>query len=117
VGCAVLITDATTGAALATDAHVAADLWTRLVGLMGRRSLAAGTALLFPGTRQIHTHFMRVPIDVLFYATDGTVLHVIHAQRPWRVSPPVRPAAGVVELPPGTLAAAGTRLGDRLRID
>lgn len=109
------ITNQTTGATLATDVRVAADPWTRLIGLMGRRALAPGTALVFPGTRQIHTHFMRVPIDVVFYAVDGTVVRVIHALRPWRVSPSVPSAAGLVELPAGTLAATATRPGHRLR--
>jgi hypothetical protein len=112
----VAIADVGTGTTLATDVRVAADPWTRLIGLIGRRNLAAGTALVFPGTRQIHTHFMRLPIDAVFYAADGTVVHVLHALRPWHISPRVRRAAGVVELPAGTLAAAGTTLGDRLRM-
>ena len=111
----VVIANAATGVMLATRARVAADPWTRLVGLMGRRRLAAGTGLVFPGTRQIHTHFMRVPIDVAFYEADGTVTHVIHALEPWRISPDVRSAAGIVELPAGTLSAAGVRIGDQLR--
>ncbi len=110
------ITNEATGATLATDVRVAADPWTRLIGLMGRRAVVPGTALVFPGTRQIHTHFMRVPIDVVFYAADGTVVHVLHALRPWRLSPRVRAAAGVVELPAGTLASGCARIGDRLRI-
>ena len=42
-------------------------------------------------------------------------VHLIHALRPWRVSPRVRDV-GVVELPGGVLAYAGVRLGDRIRI-
>lgn len=110
------ITNEATGATLATDVRVAADPWTRLIGLMGRRALAPGTALVFPGTRQIHTHFMRVPIDVVFYTADGTILHVLHTLRPWSLSPRVPDAAGVVELPAGTLASNSARFGDRLRI-
>jgi len=111
----VAITNSTTGATLATDVRVANTPWTRLIGLMGRRELPAGTALVLPGTRQIHTHFMLVPIDVVFYAADGTVLRVLPALRPWRISPYVRGAAGVIELPAGTLVAVPTKPGDRVR--
>jgi uncharacterized membrane protein (UPF0127 family) len=78
----VLITNVATGAVLATDARVATDPWTRLIGLMERRRLEAGAALVSPGTRQVHTHFMCVPIDVVFCAADGTGVHPIHALRP-----------------------------------
>jgi hypothetical protein len=38
------------------------------------------------------------------------------ALRPWRFSPYYRQAAGVIELPAGTLAATQTAAGDRLRL-
>lgn len=83
---------------------------------MARRELAPGTALVLPGTRQIHSHFMWVPIKVVFYTADGAVLHRIHSLVPWRVSARVPGAAGVIELPAGTLAACGILLGARLHM-
>jgi uncharacterized membrane protein (UPF0127 family) len=83
---------------------------------MGRRQLPAGQALIFPGVQSIHTHFMRFPIDVLFYSKDHVVVDVLHSLPPWKLSPHRWKARGVVELPAGTLAATCTQPGDRLSI-
>jgi len=101
--------------------EVATTFWGRLLGLMGRRSLAEGEGL-FLTTASIHMLFMRFPIDALFVgpADDAglrTVLAVRHRLPPWRgIVLPVRGAAGVVELPGGTLLAAGLGRGDRVRL-
>ncbi|HET7772174.1 MAG TPA: DUF192 domain-containing protein [Chloroflexota bacterium] len=83
--------------------------WARLVGLMGGRRLEPGAALVFPDRRQIPTSFVFMPIDVCFYGADGTVERIVHGLRPWRISPYVRRAAGVLELPAGTLSARRCR--------
>ena len=48
---------------------------------------------------------------------EGAIVYLIHSLRPWRVSPRVRGAAGVIELPAGTLAACGVLFETRLRSD
>jgi uncharacterized membrane protein (UPF0127 family) len=85
---------------------------TRLFGLMFRKNLPLGAALLLEPCNAIHTHFMRFPIDVLFCDAGGHVLHIRHAMRPWRHSPTIRGARWVVELPAGT--ATNTVVGDLL---
>ncbi len=87
-----------------------------MLGLMGRRSLARGAALVFPGEKGVHTHFMRFPIDVVFYDRAGLVVDVAHTLRPWRFSAYRRKASGVIELPAGTARATGTSVGDRLQL-
>lgn len=62
--------------------------------------------------RSVHTVGMRFPIDVAFIARDGGVVHTIAGLRPWRVTAPVRHAAGVLELPAGALAALQLERGD-----
>ncbi len=101
---------------------VAASFWGRFWGLMGRPTLAAGEGLYLP-TSSIHMLFMRFPIDALFLArpdADGlsTVVALRHRLPKWRgLVLPVRHAAGVVELPAGSLESAGVRVGDRLRLE
>ena len=56
------------------------------LGLMGRAHLPEGGALIFPGEKAVHTHFMRFPIDVVFYDRDMVVVDVIDSLRPWRFS-------------------------------
>jgi uncharacterized membrane protein (UPF0127 family) len=111
------IRNATQGTVLATDVRWARSPWRRFMGLMGRRGMAAGEALVFPGEKGVHTHFMRFAIDVVFYDREWVVVEVLQALRPWRFSPMKWKAAGVIELPAGAAAASGTRTGDRLTID
>jgi hypothetical protein len=108
------VVNRTRGTVVATRAGEARDFWTRLVGLMGRRTLPAGEGLFFPRTTCVHTCFMRFPIDLIFYGPDGVVLYVSHALAPWRVSHYCRGARGVIELPAGTARATETGPGDVL---
>ena len=61
------VTNRTRGTQLAARAGRARSFRARLLGLMGRRTLPPGTGLLFPGTPWVHTCFMRLPIDAVFY--------------------------------------------------
>ena len=81
-----------------------------------RYCLAPGGGLIFPGEKGVHTHFMRFPIDVVFYDRGLAVLDVVEALAPWRFSPYRWRARGLVELPAGTARATGTRPGDQLTV-
>ncbi len=89
---------------------------------MGRPSLAVGEGL-YLSTASIHMLFMRFPIDALFLASPDAeglsgVVALRHRLPPWRgLVLPVRQAAGVVELPAGTLEVTGVRCGDRIRLE
>jgi uncharacterized protein len=113
----------TRGTTLADSVETAGSVWARFLGLMGRASLPAGRALWLPGDNGIHMFFMRFPIDAVFVgkpSTDGTRL-VISAKRdlrPWTgMVPFVRGAAGVLELPAGSVERSGTAVGDSIRIE
>jgi uncharacterized membrane protein (UPF0127 family) len=111
----------TRGTVLANDLETADTLWSRFKGLMGRPSLAAGWALWLTGNG-IHMFFMRFPIDAVFLGRptgDGNrrVLSIHRRVRPWiGIVPLVRGAAGVLELPVGTIDASGTQRGDLIRL-
>ena len=106
---------------LAERVEVAASLWARFMGLMGRRSLPEGNALWIGGNG-IHMMFMRFPIDAVFLgkaAADGgrPVLSVHRALRPWiGIVPLIRGAEGVLELPVGAIDASRTERGDVVRL-
>ena len=100
-----------------------ADSWlSRLRGLIGRTSLAAGEGLYFPGTNGIHMLFMRFAIDCVFVSSasangEHEVVAVRPNLRPWTgVVWFVRHARGAIELGAGSAAQAGIRVGDRLRL-
>ena len=110
-------------AVLAADVVSAEGLWAKFLGLMGRPSLPSGAALWLPGSNGIHMMFMRFPIDAVFVGRpDAEGLRpvlAVHERLPaWRgLVPLVRGAHGVLELPAGVVAASGTAVGDRVRLD
>jgi hypothetical protein len=106
----------TRDSALAEHVEVAASLWAKFVGLMGRSSLPAGHALWLPESNGIHMFFMRFAIDVVFLDRSLRVTKVVHAIKPWRV------ALGggghsALELLPGAALAAGVEVGDLIEFE
>ena len=107
---------------LASDVEVAASLWAKFTGLMGRASLAPGAGLWLPDSNGIHMMFMRFPIDAVFLGrpdAEGAraVVAVYRELRAWTgLVPFVRGAHGVLELPVGAIDASGTQVGDLVEI-
>ncbi|HEY8476483.1 MAG TPA: DUF192 domain-containing protein [Chloroflexota bacterium] len=108
----VRVVNVTRGLALAERAEVADNVFTRGRGLLGRKHLPPGGGLVIRPGGQVHTLFMRFPIDVLHVRRDGTAGPMAHGLPPWRLGPFVWGGAFVVELPAGTLRETGTREGD-----
>ena len=98
------------GLVLAVRCDVAATWGRRCRGWLGRRP-ARGDALWLTPCAAVHTAGMRVPIDVVFCGSDGTVVAVARALRPWRAAG-ARGAAAACELPAG--AASPVMPGDHL---
>ena len=94
---------------------VAANPFTRMKGLLGRRELPAGEGLLIRPTFSVHTWFMRFPIDVVFLDKDLRVLRVVEDMGPWRMASR-RGARAVLELASGEAAARGLEEGAQLRL-
>lgn len=102
---------------LVTKGEIAASLWTRFVGLMGRRELPDGFGLLLRNESAIHTFGMRVAIDVIYLDGQGHILRITESMPPGRLGPIVRGVRDVLELPTGTLTRTETRVGDRLELE
>jgi uncharacterized protein len=60
---------------------------------------------------------MRYAIDVVFLDDAGRVLRVVHALQPNRISPRVKGATSVLELPAGTVARVGLAEGAQVEIE
>ena len=104
------------GEALATNVLRAESLRSRMVGLLGRKSLEAGEAMWIEPCSQVHTFFMAFPIDVLFLDRERRVVRVVPDLVPWRVSPWVWGARSVLEFEGGALGGK-VEEGDRLEIE
>jgi uncharacterized protein len=108
-----VLENVTTKKIVADHLLTAFDSASRRQGLLGRDSLADGTALVIAPSNAVHTFFMRFAIDVAFVRRDGRVLKVRRAVRPWRLTASLR-AFAVIELPAGSLASSDTKRGDHL---
>src|SRR6266542_193731 len=82
---------------------LARDPFTRMKGLLGRRSLPPGQGLLLQPAGSIHTFFMRFPIDAVFLDGDRRVLRVASGVRPWRAAA-AKHSRAVLELAAGDTA-------------
>jgi hypothetical protein len=59
---------------------------------------------------------MRYAIDVVFVDDASRVVATVSDLRPWRVSPLVKAATSVLELPAGTVARLRLQAGEQLTI-
>ncbi len=104
----------TRAADVASRLDVAVRTLDRMRGLLGRAAFEPGAGLWIAPCTSIHTLGMRFAIDAVFLDGKGSVLRSYHDLAPGRVTRIVWKAAGVLELPAGTLRATGTEVGDRL---
>jgi uncharacterized protein len=104
------------GTTVAGEVAIADNPWRRFVGLMGRRELPDGAGLYLRPCSSIHMFFMRIAVDAVFVDNDGVVVKIYPSLQPWRVTRVVRKAKACIELPTGTVAAAGVKVGDRLTL-
>lgn len=103
------------GATVCERCYLAATLWARTRGLLGRPGLKPGEGMLLRRTGSVHTLFMRFAIDVVFLDRELTVLSLRTAVRPWRVAGQ-RGAKATLELPAGAAERAGIAPGRRLHV-
>ena len=99
---------------LGAEVEVADDWWHRLRGLLGRPPLHPGEGLLISPCRSVHMIGMKFGIDVVFLSREGRVVGLYEALAPGRLTRWHRDAVHALEVPPGTIASSGTRLGDQL---
>ena len=109
--------DLTSGKELALQLAVADTLLARLKGLLGRSELPPGAGLWIRPCNSIHTFGMRFPIDALFLDKERRVVGVAAALQPNRITRVYLKASSVIELPAGTLAAAGSCIGNEVAIE
>ena len=84
----------------------------RMVGLLGRRTMASDTGLLIRPCRSIHMWFMRFPIDAAFLDRDMRILKIARNLPPWALGWAPRKTHCVLETAAGMLNPLNP--GDRL---
>ena len=101
------------GAPLSIACELAVRPWTRMRGLLGRRSLPPAHGMLFNRTSSVHTFFMRFPIDVVFLDAELEVKQVASSVAPWKTAS-CRGARQTLELAAGEADRLGLAPGRRL---
>jgi uncharacterized protein len=101
---------------LAYRVKVADSILTRLVGLIGKRSLEPHSGLWIVPSCGIHTLGMLFDIDVIFLDRDLRVVGVHELVPPFWMTPINFQAESVLELPSHTIFKSRTEVGDRLTI-
>ena len=107
----------TKAATLADEVILADTLFSRMKGLLGKRDLKKGQALILKPCDSIHTFFMRFAIDVIFVDRNNRVVLTLSCLRPWRLSPICWKAKFAIELPSGAIQDSRTEKGDEIAIN
>ncbi len=110
------VVNETRGKVVAEDVHLADGIWSRFWGLMGRKALDEGAALLLRPSSSIHTAFMRFAIDVVFLDRSLQVVKVVPEMKPFRATVAFGAAHSALELNAGAAAGAQVEPGDQLRL-
>lgn len=96
---------------------VADTFSSRLVGLIGVRTLGADEGLWITPSSGVHTCWMRMPIDVVGLDRKQRIVRIGHSVRPWRISCTGFNIRSVLELAPGRAHECGLTFGDQIVFD
>jgi uncharacterized membrane protein (UPF0127 family) len=108
------VTNKKNGRVLAFEAGLADTVFGRMKGLLCRASLQPGEGLVLTPCVSIHTFGMKFVIDAVFYDGSRKAVAVLHRIKPNRATRFYPSAAGVLELPAGTLEESAVEVGDEL---
>jgi uncharacterized protein len=101
---------------LAEDLLISGSFFQRIKGLLGRKSLLSGQAMILSPCNSVHTFFMHFDIDVLFVDKNYRVIKAIAALKPNRITATYWQSCRVIELPAGKLNFTNTLASDQLRL-
>jgi len=104
------------GAVIAQNCVIADGMLERMVGLLNHSSLPESHGLLLNPCNQVHTFFMRFPIDAVFLSADNEVLACLELW-PWRLSRMIFKARKILELPLGSARKANLHAGQKLEFE
>lgn len=93
--------------------EVADTSWSRMKGLLGRKSLAKDAGLLITKCNSIHMFFMKFALDVIFLDSTNKVVGLVKNIPPFALSPIFWNANKAIELAAGIIENTETKIGDR----
>lgn len=102
---------------LAFRVKVADSLLTRLVGLLGRRSLQPDSGVWIVPANAVHTIGMLFSFDLVLIDKNFKVVGLRELVRPFTITRPNFKAESVLELPAHSIFRSRTQIGDQLLIE
>jgi len=102
---------------LAFRVGVADSVLSRLVGLLGRRSLGPDGGMWIVPANSVHTIGMLFSFDLVLLDKDFRVVGLRELVRPFTITWPNLRAESVIELPAHTIFKSRTEIGYQLVID
>ncbi len=112
-----LIINTTKNTTIAQKGALADTFFSRMTGLLNRKSLQKNEALIITRCQHIHMLFMRFAIDAIFVSKDNHVVGLVKDIKPFQLSKIFFHAHYVIEAPVGTIVQTETSLGDRVKIE
>jgi uncharacterized protein len=102
---------------LAFRVDIADSFASRMIGLLGKRSLKPDSGVWIVPANAIHTIGMLFPFDVVMIDKHFRVVSLKELVKPFRIILPKLRAESVIELPAHTIFRSRTEVGDELIID
>src|SRR5437879_2224481 len=102
---------------LAFRVKIADSIFSRLVGLLGKRSLTPDSGVWICPANAIHTVGMLFSFDLVLIDKDFKVVGLREMVRPFRITRPIFRAESVLELPAHAIFKSRTEVGDQLVIE
>ena len=116
----VRVSNLTRQAVVCERCGIANNIFTRIRGLLGRKSLASHEGLLIVPCPSIHMFGMKFPLDVVFLTQENIVTDYVENIAPGKLYVAQNnfgKAYSALEISPGTIAGSGLQRGDELRIE
>ena len=110
------ILNTTKDTVIAQNGAIADTFMSRMTGLLNRKSLPDGEALVITRCNSIHMFFMRFSIDVIFVDKNDHVVGLVERIKPFRLSRIFFDSQYVIELSEGSIKKAEVSIGDKIEI-
>jgi protein-S-isoprenylcysteine O-methyltransferase Ste14/uncharacterized membrane protein (UPF0127 family) len=95
---------------------LAENLFSRLIGLLGKSKLSSKCAIHIVPCKGIHTLGMKFPIDVLFLDSQGMALKWFSNLTPNKISQVIPSSHSVLELPANSISETDIQIGDHIQV-
>ncbi|MDP5274488.1 DUF192 domain-containing protein [Chengkuizengella axinellae] len=100
---------------IAEQVRFAHTFFSRFIGLMFKKHIFRDGALHILPCSQIHTFFMKFPIDVVYLNSDYEVVGIEENLSPWKIGGKFKQVKSIIELSSGAVVKTGLKIGDSIK--